>query len=234
MTTRRCRVIAHRGASRRAPENTLAAFRLARDLGADMVELDARHTLDRVVVVHHDAFLADGRAIVARRAASLPAHVPTLADALDACAGMHVNVEIKNSPGDPDHDPDDLHLDEILAVMQAKRPCAELLVSSFNAVTVARVRARVPQLATAQLTYRFVDPVVVVQAAVEAGHRALHPFDPTVDETLVERAHRAGLDVNVWTVDDESRMRALVAMGVDGICTNVPDVLRVVVDEIRG
>ena len=108
MTTQRCRVIAHRGASRRAPENTLAAFRLARELGADMVELDARHTLDRVVVVHHDAFLADGRAIVAQRAVSLPAHVPTLADALDACAGMHVNVEIKNSPGDPDHDPDDL------------------------------------------------------------------------------------------------------------------------------
>src|SRR3954465_13219995 len=96
------KVIAHRGASAAAPENTVEAFRLARELGADMVELDARRTADGQVIVHHDAHLADGRAIVELSRSELPTHVCDLADALDACEGMQVNIEIKNWPDDPD------------------------------------------------------------------------------------------------------------------------------------
>jgi glycerophosphoryl diester phosphodiesterase len=232
--TERCRVIAHRGASQRAPENTVTAFTIARAIGADLVELDARRTSDGVVVVHHDARLEDGRAVASLAASALPRHIPTLAQALDACAGMVVNVEIKNTPGEPDHDPHDIHLDAILDVVRAGRPLDEVLVSSFNASTIARVHDREPALATAQLTFALDDPVAMVRDVARAGHRALHPFDLTVDAALVALAHRAGLAVNVWTVDDESRMRALVAMGVDGICTNVPDVARGVVDSFRG
>src|SRR3954466_8935464 len=101
------RVIAHRGASAAAPENTVEAFHLAKELGADWVELDARRTADGAVVVHHDAHLADGRAIVDLRRSDLPAHVCDLADALDACDGMSVNIEIKNWPDDVDFDPTD-------------------------------------------------------------------------------------------------------------------------------
>ena len=72
------------------------------------MELDVRRTADGVLVVHHDAHLADGRAIVELAAADLPDAVPTLAAALDACAGMGVNIEIKNNHPDPDLDPDEL------------------------------------------------------------------------------------------------------------------------------
>src|SRR4051812_33810066 len=86
-------VIAHRGASKAERENTLGAFRRARAMGADAVELDVRRTVDGVLVVHHDPLPAE-----------LTPHVPTLGDALDACTGMWVNVEIKNDPDEPDFD----------------------------------------------------------------------------------------------------------------------------------
>jgi glycerophosphoryl diester phosphodiesterase len=66
--------------------------------------------------------------------------------------------------------------------------------------------------------------VATIARAAAAGHRALHPFDATVDAAVVATAHAAGLAVNVWTVDDPERMIELASFGVDGICTNVPDV----------
>ena len=99
-------VVAHRGASAAALENTVEAFCRARDLGADWVELDVRRTADGVAVVHHDAHLPDGRRIGGLHAVDLPSHVPGLAEALEACDGMGVVVEIKNLPDDPDFDHD--------------------------------------------------------------------------------------------------------------------------------
>ncbi|MGZ4763626.1 MAG: glycerophosphodiester phosphodiesterase, partial [Ilumatobacteraceae bacterium] len=75
-------VLAHRGASRAAPENTVEAFRLAKAMGSDAVELDVRRTSDGVLVVHHDARLADGRAIITVAAAEMPVEVPQLHAAL--------------------------------------------------------------------------------------------------------------------------------------------------------
>ena len=64
----------------------------------------------------------------------------------------------------------------------------------------------------------------VVDRTAAAGHSALHPWDPIVDAALISRAHAAGLAVNAWTCDDPVRMRQLIGWGIDGICTNVPDV----------
>ena len=83
--------MAHRGASLAEPENTVAAFERARELGADWVELDARRSADGVVVVHHDAHLADGRLIADLTMDELPDGIPSLAEALEACDGMGVN-----------------------------------------------------------------------------------------------------------------------------------------------
>ena len=77
-----------------ARENTIEAFALAGRLGADAVELDVRRTRDGLLVIHHDPTLSDGRVIARTDAAELPAHVPHLGAALDACAGLWVNVEI--------------------------------------------------------------------------------------------------------------------------------------------
>ena len=70
----------------------------------------------------------------------------------------------------------------------------------------------------------------IIEAARAGGHRAVNPWDPFVTPELVDRAHGAGIEVHTWTVDDPHRMAALVAMGVDGIITNVPDVARGVLD----
>jgi glycerophosphoryl diester phosphodiesterase len=221
-------VIAHRGASAAHPENTVAAFRGAAELGSDWVELDARRTVDGALVVHHDAELADGRVIVELGRADLPAPVPTLADALDACAGMGVNIEIKNNVPDPDFDLDERVAEATVALLADRGDRDEVLVSSFNPATLARVGARAPHLATALLV---VEPESdVVTRVVAAGHRALHPYDWFVDQALVDRCHAAGVRVNVWTVDDPTRMAELLDLGVDGLCTNVPDVARRVVD----
>src|SRR5690606_32215522 len=77
-------IIAHRGASRAAPENTVAAFRRAVEMGADAIELDVRRTGDDRLVVHHDPSIADGRAIRELSAGELPGWVPEMSDALDA------------------------------------------------------------------------------------------------------------------------------------------------------
>jgi glycerophosphoryl diester phosphodiesterase len=224
------RVIAHRGASAAAPENTIDAFRLARTLGADWVELDARRTADGAVVVHHDDHLADGRVIVDLDRADLPASVPDLTDALDACAGMAVNIEIKNWPGDADFDPDESVAAFVAAEVGRRGSQGEVLVSCFHRPTIDRIRALDPTIPTAFLHHLYEGTLEDLIAGVAAGgHTALHPWDGFADERYLGLARDAGLEVNVWTVDDPERMRALVDLGVDGICTNVPDVARSVV-----
>lgn len=222
-------VIAHRGASAAYPENTVAAFRGAAAMGAEWVELDARRTADGALVVHHDAGLPDGRVIVTLPRAELPESVPTLPEALDACAGMGVNIELKNNPPDPDLDPTHGVADATVDLLAERGGRDEVLISSFNPATLERVRERAEHLATAQLVIE--PPADVVDRLLAAGHSALHPYDWFVDEDLVARCHAAGIAVNVWTVDDPERMRVLLDHGVDGICTNVPDVARRVIDE---
>jgi glycerophosphoryl diester phosphodiesterase len=224
---RRPIVIAHRGASAAFPENTVEAFHGAAAMGADWVELDARRTADGALVVHHDAALPDGRVIVTLAREELPEPVPTLAEALDACAGMGVNIEIKNNPPDPDLDPSHGVADATVDLLEEREGRDVVLISSFNPGTLDRVRVRAPHLATALLV---VEPEPdVVDTLVAAGHSALHPYDWFVDEDLVTRCHAAGVDVNVWTVDDPARMQDLLDLGVDGLCTNLPDVARALI-----
>lgn len=214
-------IIAHRGASRAERENTVAAFGAAGAMGADGVELDVRRTGDDRLVVHHDAFLADGRAIVATRSADLPDHVPSLADALDACDGMFVNIEIKNDPGEPDHDPGDWVAHRLGELLVRRSGGVRWLISSFRFETVVTCRKVLPAVRTAFLVDSVDDAVIARTAA--AGHVAIHPWVETLDERWVRAAHAAGLAVNTWTCDDPDRIRDLVRWGVDGICTNVPD-----------
>lgn len=224
----------HRGASADAAENTLAAFALARVQGADGVELDVRRSADGTLVLHHDPALPDGRVVVRTRTAELPAHIPTLEAALDECAGLVVNIEIKNSPFEADHDPACTVADDVVAVLAGRGGADRVLVSSFDLATVDRVRALDPGVPTALLT--FVHPVGAdaIVLASERGHGAIHPHHATVDVAFVALAHDVGLEVNVWTVDDPDRLRELAAAGVDGIVTNVPARAREALRASRG
>jgi glycerophosphoryl diester phosphodiesterase len=216
-------VIAHRGASRLAQENTVAAFEMAAIAGADGVELDVRRTADGVLVVHHDARLGDGSAIVDTPWRALPAYVPTLGEALDACAPLWVNIEIKNDQRDPDFAPDDHVAVEVLAAL-AERGAGRRLLSSFRAATVDRCRRLDPSVPTAWLTYEIGPDTVDALAAKD--HTAVHPFEATITAEQIERCHDAGILVNAWTCNDPARFAALVAAGVDGVITDVPDVMR--------
>ncbi len=219
-------IYAHRGASAEAPENTLEAFALAREQGADGVELDVRRTADGAMAVHHDAALADGRLIAATPRADLPPSVPTLAQALDECSGLVVNIEIKNSPYDTDHDPERRLADSVVALLEDRDGRDRVLVSSFDLRTIDRVRALDPALETGFLTFVAPDGAAGIDLAVERGHGAVHPHESDVVATYVARAHAAGLVVNTWTVDDPGRLAGLAGLGVDGVVTNVPAVAR--------
>lgn len=218
------RVIAHRGASKAFPENTVAAFRGAGEMGADMVELDVRATADGHLVIHHDALLPDGRVIYDLHARELPSHIPDLGAAIDACGQMGVNIEVKNSRRDPDFDSERTVAAEVARFVADRSLHDQVLVSSFDVASIERVRVVDRAVPTAWLTMVIPDAAAVAAGLVGNGHRALHPFDLVVDAALVDACHDLGLEVNVWTVDDPVRMEQLAELGVDGICTNLPDV----------
>ena len=216
-------VIAHRGASRQAPENTVAAFQRAVELGADGIELDVRRTLDGLPVIHHDAHLADGRLIAATRREDLPSSVPDLAAALDVCAGAFVNIEIKNHRSEPDHDPGLNAVALVVAEMERRPdPLSRWLISSFDLATIDEMRRVLPASRTAYLTAG--DAEAALATTSRHGHHIWHPNYRDVDADLIRRAHTIGIAVNVWTCDDPGTQRHLMADGIDGICTNVPDV----------
>lgn len=224
-------VIAHRGASAVEQENTCAAFRRAAALGADAVELDVRRSADDVLVVHHNPDLADGRLIKDLQAADLPLYVPTFEQALDACAGMWVNVEIKNDPNEPGFDPTDRIADDTIAALAARYEDDRWLISSFRLETIDRCRVLTDSIPTAWLTVDVPDGVARMLA--DRGHAAWHPWFPVASAAVIGACHQAGIRVNTWTCDDPEIMARLLDDGIDGICTNVPDVARDVIARRR-
>jgi glycerophosphoryl diester phosphodiesterase len=195
-------------------------------MGADAVELDVRRSSDGHLVVHHDPRLADGRNIVETARRDLPDHVPGLGEALDACAGMWVNVEIKNDPTEPDFDPDESVAADVAGVLLGRGDPHRYLVSSFRRETIDALRRATTVVPTAWLTIGIPEPdmAAVLDSLVADGHCALHPWVATLTSDLVDACHQRGISVNTWTCDDSQRMAELVSWGIDGICTNVPDV----------
>ena len=224
------KVVAHRGASSTHRENTIEAFRAAIEQGADGVELDVRLSGDDVLVVHHDAHLDDGTLVRGVDAADLPDHVPTLGQALEVLGDRYVNVEIKNVPDEPDYDAE--HRISVavagllaahLSMQPTDGPLAErLIVSSFNVDTIEQLRRTDPSLPLGLLVWGQADPASLVARARAHGFEAIHPHDLLVDQAFVDRAHDAGLLINVWTVDDLDRICRLAELGVDAVITNDP------------
>jgi glycerophosphoryl diester phosphodiesterase len=226
-------VLAHRGARRAAPENTLAAFARAVALGADGVELDVRRTLDGVLVVHHDPQPPGSDLIATTPAAQLRAahpDLPTLEDALDACADVLVNVEIKNLPWEPDFDADERSAHAVVALLDARGGRDDVLVSSFHLATIDRVRATGTSVPTGLLTVGRAPSAELLDVVTERGHSAIHPERRSMGrrraEAFVADAHDRDLQVNVWTVNTPATITRLAAAGVDALITDVPDVAR--------
>jgi glycerophosphoryl diester phosphodiesterase len=178
------------------------------------------------MAVHHDDHLADGRNLVDLSAPELPAHVPQLAGALDACAGMWVNIEIKNWPEDADFDESDRLAASVANLLGTRGEDHRWVISAFHRPTADAMRTLAPTVRTAWLTVGVRDEDIARTARdlARSGHIALHPWDRHLTRHCVDVCHDNGLQVNVWTVDDPERMKVLADWGVDGIVTNVPDV----------
>ncbi|CAN5217007.1 glycerophosphodiester phosphodiesterase [soil metagenome] len=219
-------VVGHRGAPCLARENTPASFAAALAAGASWVELDVRRSVDGVLVVHHDPVTADGRPLVARGADALRQlgvwALDEVLRRLPPAAG--VDVEVKNTPGEPDHDETDAVVAALPSALGDDRDGRPLLVSSFNPRTLAAARERLPDVPTGLLHTGLQGVDAAAALALDLRAQAVcAPRDaPGLDAAGVARVHARGLQVMVWTVDDPRRARRLAAAGVDALCTNDP------------
>jgi glycerophosphoryl diester phosphodiesterase len=216
-------ILAHRGSPDRPGgivENTLEAFARARQLGADGVELDVRLTSDGGLAIHHDPVVPGAGPVAELKVADLPPWVPLLPAALETCAGLTVNIEIKNLPGEPGFDPGDRVARDVVELVVAAGRVPDVVVSSFWPDTLGVVRTAHPNMATGLLLTSWFDPVAGLALALDQGCTALHPHVDLVDPGLVAEAHGAGLSVATWTVNDPSQLEVAAAAGVDTVITD--------------
>ncbi len=226
-------IIGHRGASARAPENTISSFEAARADGADGVEIDVQACATGETVVFHDDTLERlaGRP-EAIRELSLDAlrgvelergeRIPTLEDTMDALPDMLVNVEIKASGWRFD-----LRWVAQVARRVDERLGARGLISSFHPGIVALCRASVTAARVGML-FHSGQPLPLSRAWPAAVVRpfALHPHSWLVTPRSMRRWKRRGYRVNVWTVDRATEVGRLVRCGVDAIIANDPKTVR--------
>jgi glycerophosphoryl diester phosphodiesterase len=230
-------VIAHRGASGSAPENTLAAFAAALAVGADMVELDVHLSRDgEVMVIHNDSVdrRTNGTGMVAdmtraelqrldagswfsERFGGEP--IPALEEVLSLAKGrLRVNVEIKTGYLGP-FSMDDL-VDRTVAVVENQQMIDRVIFSSFDPPALKRIAEKWPDAARALL----LDTPWQASAVVKAEKfRIIHCARNTVNARSLRAARAGGLRVNVWTVNREAEMERFIEAGADGIITDYPE-----------
>lgn len=251
------RLFGHRGAAGVAPENTLESFRRALDDGAGYLELDVRATRDGAIVVIHDATVdrtTEGTGPVdaldlgeLRRldagfrfevAGRFPwrgrgVGIPALADVLDEFPGTPLNIEIKQ--GEP-------RIEEtVVSLLRDRRVLDDVVLAAEDDSIMRRIRAAAPEAATSFSAVEVRDfferclggafagyrpPGVALQIPPRFGSLEL------VSAETVAAAHRAGLEMHVWTIDDPDEMRRLLDLGVDGVMSDFPDVLRCVASAV--
>jgi glycerophosphoryl diester phosphodiesterase len=240
---------AHRGASYEAPENTLAAFMLAFELGADGIEFDVQLSKDGEAVVIHDFTLSkttDGNGPVHDKSlAELKAldaggwfdpifagqRIPTLQEVIDTAGRrLLLNIELKSKS---------LRDDGLAAVVvrtvEENHLLDRVVLSSFNPLVLRQVRQLNPWIPIGLL---YAPDAGLLLSRPWSRHllslNALHPHYSAVDAAYVQWAKKRGYRVNVWTVDDPGDMWQLMRFGADAIITNRPDLLRQVLLAGRG
>jgi len=234
MTASDFMVIAHRGASSYAPENTFAAFDSALRMGARHIELDVEATADgHIVVIHDDSVdrTTDGsgpvtghtlKTLQALDAGSwfgptfVGERIPLFADVLSRYKGrVHIHTEIKGRS---------TYLSQRTADLVRQHGMVDqVTITSFQKARLHEVRAYAPQLTTGWLVPEVSD--AVISQARDLGIRQLCPRATTVTSELVSRLHAEGFVVRAWGVETEALMRQVVRGGADGMTVNFPDKL---------
>jgi glycerophosphoryl diester phosphodiesterase len=235
-------VIAHRGASAAAPENTMAAFRQAVRMGATFIETDLQLTKDARLVAMHDPTLdrtSSGRGLVRDYTLAdlrqfdagawfgpqfAGEKIPTIEEIIGFARENDVvfYLEVKHDTWGMEH--------ALVGALRELKEAARAAVISFDANAIANVRRFDPTFITGFLYDRPVpDPV---QKAVGLGARQIVPHFKLLDKDLVDAAHAAHLQVVTWTVNEAADMRKVLATGVNGVMTDHPDRLVSILQEI--
>jgi glycerophosphoryl diester phosphodiesterase len=235
-------VIAHRGASADARENTLSAFRLARKDGADGVELDVMRCASGEVVVYHDDDLErlagrEGEVRKLRwdelRAVDLGGgeRIPLLEEVLEEIGPLGVNVELKSHPHWARRLADDGLAACVGDMLRHHGLVDRALVSSFDPLLLLRFRSAAPEFPTGLLFgHNQSRPLRQAWSAPLVKPMALHPEADLVDQIALDGWRRQGYAVNAWTVDEPAELRCLYALGVDAVITNRPATARKLLD----
>ncbi len=233
---RKIQIQAHRGASGYAPENTLPAFQMAVDMGADGIECDVYLTKDGEFVICHDTTIdrtSDGTgAICDLTLSEIKAHdfgvkfdekyrgvtAPTLGEMLDVVKCLNpINLEIKKFREGEDNGE---ILDQFYNLLKEKDVIANTIVSSFDADILTQLKQRHPDIYTCFLYNRRLNAAAYAKSF---GCSAIHPYHKTLKKISVKSAHARGMKVNCWTANEEDEIRKMIAVGCDGIITNYPD-----------
>lgn len=248
-------IIAHRGASAYAPENTITAFKLAREQGADFFELDVRQCKTGEVFVMHDSTVdrtthGTGR-VADMTATQLPKlGVPTLREALTLASpkfGCYVEIKGSNSPAlkPPARGKRTRHFDleliaalkgnstakltrAVLADIRAARKGKHVVIQSFSAIACAVVAIEAPTLRVELLGSKSAEWKRYVQLARLFGFAGVNTNLATLTRSRLRQLQAARLSCAVYTVNDPADMRKLIDWRVDGIITDRPDVCRAV------
>ncbi|MEE9281689.1 MAG: glycerophosphodiester phosphodiesterase [Myxococcota bacterium] len=217
-------VIAHRGASTDAPENTFAAFALAIEQGADMIETDLHLLTGGQIALYHDSKLG-GRPLAELTLEELRAEhsdLPTLDEILAEFAPrIAFNLEVKRC-GRRDYPGLEKRM---LALVREAGVLEQTVFSSFFDSVLARIRELEPRARIGLLISRLSAKDLEERAAALAAE-ALHLHATLATAERIEQLHARGIETRVYTVDDPERQKRLIAAGVDGIFTNSPGALR--------
>ena len=231
-------VVAHRGFSGAPPENTLAAFRKAIEVGSDMIELDIQLSKDGKIVVIHDETLertTNGRGRVAdltfRELRDLDAgswfdaqfsgeKIPTLQEVLELAKGKAlVNIEIKN-PSHGKYPIADLAA-KVLRMVRDERMLTRVIFSSFNPASLEYIRNHEPRAWVALLFHR--DWNSLTDLPGEKEYEVLNLRNSYLSKAKIAKIHQEGKRVNVYTVNSEEELEQFVNWGADGLITNHPE-----------
>jgi glycerophosphoryl diester phosphodiesterase len=229
-------VIAHRGDKAHAPENTLSAFRMAQDKGADAIEFDVKLTADGQVIVLHDQTVdrtTNGTGNVAKLSLAavreldagvqfpgqFPGEkIPTLEEVFETVGKqLHMNVELTNYST-----PCDALVSKVVELVKNQRVENQVLFSSFFPRNLRLASRLLPQVPRGLLTWPGVLGLWGRTFGWRGDYAALHPYYENVTAGLVFRLHAAGKGINVWTVDKQEDLKRMVGLGVDGIITDDP------------
>jgi glycerophosphoryl diester phosphodiesterase len=224
-------VYAHRGLHVKERENTVGAFAAAVELGVDGVELDVRRTGDGVLVVHHDATIGK-LSIHGALQKDLPPYVPTLDEAMAACQGVLVNVEIKNERGrhEPTYDDSGDFARQVVTRLREIHWSERVIISSFDLATCAFVRSFDEEIRVGWLL-RDGDIAGAMTQAHVLGFNALHTHFKTLSAELMVLAHELSLEVNTWTVNATRDIKQMLELGVNAIITDEPALVQALVHE---